>query len=215
MREPSRTGHDGRGPPIDQAPGGSVRRPFGSRINGSSGCWVKSNSLRRSPSTAASSRVVGRIRPSPVPPVQPPRTEEPVFDQLEVGVEGQRLIVDAGPDPRADHDPRDAEPVPVLVDRRRPDVVVGTTPVVPRQGDRRVESPGYWDRKSLRTIDSSSVPPGCAGGVSGGSEAPPWVHATRVTRHKKMGVRNLGRRAGTRDRVGGMRPPSGWLRRAS
>ena len=112
--------------PLGSPPSAPRSSPYhGSRMSGSRGSWREVEfPAESSASTGASSRVCrARVRPSPVPPVESSRIEEPILDQLEVSVEGQRLIVDTGADPRADHDPRDAEPVPVLVDRRRSDVI--------------------------------------------------------------------------------------------
>jgi hypothetical protein len=57
--------------------------------------------------------------------------QEQVLDQLQVGIEGQRLVIDrARPDPRADRETRDPEPVAVHVDLRRDDVIAESAPVI-------------------------------------------------------------------------------------
>src|SRR5438093_10814769 len=68
-----------------------------------------------------------RVRAA-VEAVDPLATEEPVLDELEVGVERQRLIVDRAASrparPRADHEPGNPYAVAVLIDLERRDVVV-------------------------------------------------------------------------------------------
>src|SRR5690242_1387035 len=63
--------------------------------------------------------------------------EEVVFDELQVGVTGQDLVVDvAAPGVRRDDQAGHAQAVTVLVDGGRPHVIVEATPVVPGQEDR-------------------------------------------------------------------------------
>ena len=72
------------------------------------------------------------------PGIEPRAVQEQVLDELQVRVEGQHLAVDgAGLRPRADEDPRHPDPVAVLVDARRRDVVVEAAPVVPGEEDGR------------------------------------------------------------------------------
>jgi len=65
------------------------------KINGRRGGWLKLKSRIRLPSTGAFSRTSGREsgRPS-VAGLEPRSAEEAVFDELEVGIEGQLLVVD-------------------------------------------------------------------------------------------------------------------------
>src|SRR5947199_7372957 len=66
-----------------------------------------------------------RIRAAVVLRVDALRREEIVLDELEIGVEAQRLVVDVTlPRIRADHQRRNAQAVPVLVDGRRRHMVV-------------------------------------------------------------------------------------------
>src|SRR5436309_2345053 len=63
--------------------------------------------------------------------------KEIVLDELQVGVEAQRLVVDvAPPRVRADHQPGNPDPVLLPADARRRHVVVEAAPVVPREKDR-------------------------------------------------------------------------------
>src|SRR5207244_8213191 len=64
--------------------------------------------------------------------IQTLAAEEPILDQLEVGVERERLVVDhAATGPRADEQAGDADAVSVLVDPDGLRVVVEPAPVVP------------------------------------------------------------------------------------
>ena len=111
-------------------------------MSGDRGFWLKSKSFARLPRIGALSRTSGRGsgRPS-VARVEPPAAEEVVLDELRVGVEAQRLVIDvAALRVRADHDPRYAQAVTVHVDPRRHDVVVETAPVVPGRGRSRSSS---------------------------------------------------------------------------
>src|SRR5205085_1429912 len=63
---------------------------------------------------------------------------EAALAELVVGGEGQRLMIDVAlAGAGADDDPRHAEPVAVLVDARRGDLVLDPAPVVPGQEARR------------------------------------------------------------------------------
>jgi hypothetical protein len=64
-------------------------------------------------------------------------TEEVVLDELHVGVEAERLVVDVALlRVGADHQPRDAQPVAQGVDLGRLHAVVEAAPVVPGEEDR-------------------------------------------------------------------------------
>src|SRR5947209_17988793 len=64
--------------------------------------------------------VWARVGPSVGSWIEPLSVQEVVLDELGVGVDAQRLVVDeATPRIRADHESGDAEPVAVFVDRRR------------------------------------------------------------------------------------------------
>src|SRR5436309_15694127 len=82
--------------------------------------------------------VGARIRAAVGARVDALATEEVVLDELDVGVEAERLMVDeALASVGADHEAGDAKPVAVAVDARRRHVVVEAAPVVPREEDRR------------------------------------------------------------------------------
>src|SRR5213078_3403451 len=68
--------------------------------------------------------------------VEPLAVQEVVFDELVVSVERQDLVVDdALPGVGADDDAGHAEPVAVLVDYRRPHLIIKPAPVIPGQED--------------------------------------------------------------------------------
>jgi hypothetical protein len=91
---------------------------------------------------ARKGQVLAHIRPGVGPPVRPwvkpLSAQEIVLDELVVGVEGHRLMVDeAAARVGADDERGHAEPVAVAAYRRRVYVVVEAAPVIPGQEDRR------------------------------------------------------------------------------
>ena len=80
--------------------------------------------------------------------IEPLPAQEQILDELQIGVERQRLVIDRPRlDPRRDREPRHAHAVAVDVDVRRPHVIVEAAPVVPREVDhRRVPIVGVHDR---------------------------------------------------------------------
>src|SRR5437762_2229755 len=84
--------------------------------------------------------VLTHVRAGVGPPVgfriEPLAAEGHVFDEFDIRVEAQGLVVDvAALGVGADHDGGYAQAVAVLVDARWDDVVVEAAPVVPRQED--------------------------------------------------------------------------------
>src|SRR6187200_3644011 len=73
------------------------------------------------------------IGPSHVLTIQSLAVQEPILDELEIRIEGQRLRVDVqrALDPRTDYERGDPKAVPSLIDDRGNDVVVEPAPVVP------------------------------------------------------------------------------------
>ena len=115
------------------------RNGQGSTTTGGNGSCVKSKS---SDEIAEQLHLLAhggaRVRPPVGLGVEPLPAQEPVFDQLQVGVVAERLRVDEPRlGPRADHHRGHPQSPAVLVDHRRQHVVVEAAPVVPREEDRR------------------------------------------------------------------------------
>src|SRR5437588_158942 len=91
-----------------------------------------------SPATpAASGKVRAGVGAAVGLGVEPLSAEEVVLDELGVGVEAQRLVIDEPPlRVGANHECRHLQPIPVLVHVRWPDVVVEPAPIVPGHEDR-------------------------------------------------------------------------------
>src|SRR5262249_50045592 len=100
------------------------------------------------------------------PWVEARATEEVVFDELEVGVVAEGLVVDvAAFGVGADHAAGDADAVPVGVDAGRGDVVVEATPVVPGNEDGGVLPVGAAHHVVAQTGDSSLADVHTGGGM--------------------------------------------------
>ena len=87
-------------------------------------------------------RILTHVRPRVSPPVsgriQPLAASEIILDEFDVRVEAESLVIDeALARIRADNDSRNAQPIAKVIGSGRDDVIVETSPVVPRQENRR------------------------------------------------------------------------------
>ncbi len=102
------------------------------------GACEKSKSFRRSPRIETFSRTSGRGsgRPSVLGSMRDP-CQEVILDELHVGVEAERLMVDVALARKwADDQSGNAQAIAVVIHRRRGHVIVETAPIVPGQKDR-------------------------------------------------------------------------------
>ena len=157
----------GRVVPHRSADGNERREPgresgygVGSRMSGGSGACVKSNS---SSQIAELGQVLTDRRPAVLAIAgQPLTAQEPILDQLQVGVERERLVVDhASARERRHHERGDAQAVAVAIGERGLHVVVEAAPVVPGHEDGA--APPLGSRPSPRSPAASRRPCRSAG----------------------------------------------------